>query len=43
MIPAAVTRIHDPETGHYESRGEYLARVRADLAASVAAIEREMG
>ncbi|AWV07609.1 hemin storage protein [Lysobacter maris] len=41
--PAAVTRIHDPASGRYESEREYLARVRGDLATSVSLIERELG
>lgn len=43
LIPAAVTRIHDPASGRHETEAAYLARVHADLAASSAAIERELG
>lgn len=42
-IPAAVTRIYDPATRQYETQAQYLARVRADLAASASAISRELG
>jgi biofilm PGA synthesis lipoprotein PgaB len=42
-IPAAVTRILDLDTGHYETRGQYQARIRADLATSSATIARELG
>ena len=43
QMPAAVTRVYDPATGTYESDAAWRARIRADLAASVAAIERELG
>ncbi len=43
VIPAAVTRIYDPAADAYETAAQYLARVRADLTASAAAIERELG
>ena len=43
QMPAAVTRVYDPATGTYESDAAWAARIRADLAASVAAIERELG
>lgn len=42
-IPAAVTRLHDPATGRYETRTQYQARVRTDLADSAATIARELG
>lgn len=41
--PAAITRVFDPEEGSYESEGDYLARIRADLAASVEEIQRQLG
>ena len=41
-MPAAVTRIWNARTG-YEDEATYLARVRADLQASAAAIERGTG
>lgn len=42
LMPAAVTRAWDPRTG-YKDEAHYLARVRADLAASADAIERGTG
>ena len=42
VIPAAVTRTWDPVRG-YEPEAAYLDRVRADLAASAADIERGTG
>jgi poly-beta-1,6-N-acetyl-D-glucosamine N-deacetylase len=42
QMPAAVTRMWSAQRG-YEPEADYLRRVRADLAASVAAIERGTG
>jgi len=41
--PAAVTRIHDPVTGTYESDADYLARIRSDLELASRRIEEELG
>lgn len=41
--PAAVTRVHDVETGEYESEDAYRARVRADLETSSRRIAEELG
>ncbi len=41
--PAAVTRIHDPETGDYEDDLPYRERIRADLALAADRIEEELG
>jgi peptidoglycan/xylan/chitin deacetylase (PgdA/CDA1 family) len=43
MAPAAVTWIFDPRTGRYEDDQAYLARVRADLARSVATMKAQLG
>lgn len=41
--PAAATLRYDPATGRYERPAQYRARVRADLARSVALIEQRTG
>lgn len=43
LTPAATTRVFDPGRRSYETAAAYLARLRQDLAASVAAIERATG
>ena len=40
---AAITRIYNPQTKHYENDAEYMARLRADLAKNSALIAREIG
>ncbi|MEQ1560128.1 MAG: poly-beta-1,6-N-acetyl-D-glucosamine N-deacetylase PgaB [Methyloglobulus sp.] len=40
---AAITRIYNPQTRHYENDVEYIARLRADLGRNSALIERETG
>ncbi len=40
---AAITRIYNSQTKHYESDVEYMARLRADLAKNSALIARETG
>ena len=41
--PAAVTRIHDPETGRYEDEASYRERIRADLTRAATRMEEELG
>jgi poly-beta-1,6-N-acetyl-D-glucosamine N-deacetylase len=41
--PAAITRIHDADTGRYEDDATYLARIRDDLERNSNLIERETG
>ncbi len=40
---SAITRIYHTETKHYEENGEYMARLRSDLAKNSALIGRETG
>ena len=40
---AAITRIYNPQTRHYENDAEYIARLRADLAKNSTLIARETG
>ncbi|WP_110669186.1 poly-beta-1,6-N-acetyl-D-glucosamine N-deacetylase PgaB [Salinicola halophilus] len=41
--PAALARVYDPVTGHYERDAAYRQRVREDLEQSAAIIERHTG
>lgn len=41
--PALSARIYDPQAGAYEEEGAWLARLRADLSANSALIERQTG
>jgi len=41
--PAAVTRIHDPDSGRYESEADYRERIRDDLERASRRIEEELG
>lgn len=43
LIPAAVTRVWDPVSGRYETRGEHLDRIEADLRTSASLIEAGTG
>jgi len=43
MTPAATTRQYDPQTGRYEDRAAYEARIRDDLARSADLIARHTG
>ena len=43
LISAAITRVHDPVTNHYESDSEYLARLRTDLTRNSSLIEAHTG
>jgi peptidoglycan/xylan/chitin deacetylase (PgdA/CDA1 family) len=42
-MPAVTTRLYDPKSGTYESEAAHRARIRADLARSVARIKQELG
>lgn len=42
-MPAAITREWDAKAQRYETEAQYLERIRRDLAASKAKIERELG
>jgi peptidoglycan/xylan/chitin deacetylase (PgdA/CDA1 family) len=42
-MPAVTARLYDPKTGSYETEAAHRARIRADLARSVARIKEELG